>query len=97
MLFNLNDIVGGNNNQSKTELEEIHKYSHKTHLNEINALKELIKQKNNNGNDNINDEYHNDIERLKELRINNSNNQNANVETKKIPNNNNQNYIEDVP
>ena len=97
MLFNLNDIVGVNNNQFKNELDLINKNSNNSYLNEINSLKELIKQKNNNGNDNNNDKYHNEIERLKELIINNSNNQNANVETKKIPNNNNQNYIEDVP
>ncbi len=96
MLFNLNDIVGVNNNQFKNELDLINKNSDNSYLNEINSLKELIKQKNNNGNDNNNDKYHDEIERLKELIINNSNNQNANVETKKTLNNN-QNYIEEVP
>ncbi|MGL4617296.1 MAG: hypothetical protein ACRCUM_03575, partial [Mycoplasmoidaceae bacterium] len=70
MLYNLNDIVGVNNDQFRNELQLINKNYGNSYLNEINSLKELLK---------------------------NSNNKNDNVQKKNIVNNNNQDYIEEIP
>ncbi|MGL5246050.1 MAG: hypothetical protein ACRC8C_00610 [Mycoplasmoidaceae bacterium] len=107
MLFNLNDIVGVNNDQFRNELQLLNNNSNNSYLTEINSLKELIKQKN----DNSNDKYYLEIERLKDVlkeknnvednqhyieEINRlkeliNNNNNINIQKKNIANNNNNN------
>ncbi|MGL5640315.1 MAG: hypothetical protein ACRDCD_01525 [Mycoplasmoidaceae bacterium] len=94
MLFNLNDIIGVNNDKFRHELQMINKNSSNSYLDEINSLKELIKQKN----DNSNDKYYLEIERLKDIlkeKNNSEDNQHYIQEINRlkdlINNNNNQN------
>ncbi|MGL5591663.1 MAG: hypothetical protein ACRDCF_02970 [Mycoplasmoidaceae bacterium] len=93
MLFNLNDIVGVNNDKFRHELQLLSKNSNNHYLDEINSLKELIKQKN----DNNNDKYYLEIERLKDI-LKDKNNVEDNQHyieeinrLKELINNNNQN------